>query len=345
MKKLFSVVLVLVILTFIWQRCSENKNPLPSKTHPESWMQSTSPNFHGEVVLTLGSEAGLNSCKSCHGDDFKGGRSKTSCYKCHASFPHPDDWLIATSAGFHGSFLKQTDWNAAVCKDCHGADYSGGTAEVSCFKCHVSYPHREGWMVQGSNEFHGLFVIAMNWSLVSCQKCHGNDFQGGMSGISCLTCHSDYPHVEGWALESSSNFHGQYIRQAGWSMASCKTCHGDDYKGGKSGSSCYDCHQETGGPEACNTCHGSAQNAAPPKDLSGNTETTAIGVGAHQFHYGLYQTCAICHSVPTSFSDPNHIDNTPNAEVLAYLQWDRTTATCVSSCHPDPNKSYIWNNF
>ena len=91
----------------------------------------------------------------------------------------------------------------------------------------------------------------------------------------------------------------------------------------------------TGG---CDGCHGSAQNPAPPTDLSGNTFTTAIGVGAHQKHLsggGLRGPvpCTTCHQVPSQITDPGHLHPGP-ANVDASLGWDRTSQTCGTAwCH------------
>lgn len=76
----------------------------------------------------------------------------------------------------------------------------------------------------------------------------------------------------------------------------------------------------TGGGGACDSCHGSAGNSAPPTDLAGNTARTAVGVGAHREHLALSTwrreiNCSNCHVVPTSVGDPLHIDGDNVAEV------------------------------
>ncbi len=52
-----------------------------------------------------------------------------------------------------------------------------------------------------SPDFHGTLIQNLGWNFSLCQGCHGQDFSGGTSGVSCLTCHSDGP-------------------------TSCTTCHG-----------------------------------------------------------------------------------------------------------------------
>ena len=45
-------------------------------------------------------------------------------------FSNPD------SGSFHGTFIKNNNWDLISCQQCHAADYSGGTAEFSCNSCH-----------------------------------------------------------------------------------------------------------------------------------------------------------------------------------------------------------------
>ncbi|MBN2088731.1 hypothetical protein JW964_03920 [candidate division KSB1 bacterium] len=212
----------------------------------------------------------------------------------------------------------------------------------------ASKAHPEGWNVTTSEVFHGekvLASLASGSGLTSCKSCHGQNFDGGESQVACATCHKDYPHPLAWTMIKSSDNHGHYIKSEKWSMERCKSCHGADYSGGKSGSSCFHCHKEEQGPEACNVCHGSQKNFAPPEDTENNVETTALGVGAHQVHIDKGFGCSICHVVPTTLASPGHLDDTPHAEVLPTWTWDREKATCGRSCHTNPEKTYIWNNF
>ncbi|MEK6650289.1 MAG: CxxxxCH/CxxCH domain-containing protein, partial [Bacteroidota bacterium] len=111
------------------------------------------------------------------------------------------------------------------------------------------------------------------------------------------------------------------------------------------------------GPADCAHCHGSATNAAPPTDLSGNTATSARGVGVHQAHLVATSAksvkCAECHTVPASLDytgADGHLEGTALAEVamadtLARLvtnagasvpnpTYDATAQSCSSTyCH------------
>lgn len=92
-------------------------------------------------------------------------------------------------------------------------------------------------------------------------------------------------------------------------------------------------------------CHGTDSSNAPPKSISGVTDTTAVGVGAHQPHVDVAPTwhrkieCADCHVVPTDVGSPGHIDGDNKAEVTfgalaGVSSWDGTT--CTTSCHGSP---------
>jgi predicted CxxxxCH...CXXCH cytochrome family protein len=124
-------------------------------------------------------------------------------------------------------------------------------------------------------------------------------------------------------------------------------------------------------PYTCNACHGNATNAAPPKDLEGNTSTSSPGVGAHQAHLLASHTlsakvgCTECHTVPALYSDVGHLDLTAGAELSfqgdvvtsnlaalagpAHPAYSRTTLKCDNTyCHgyfPNGNKAApVWTD-
>jgi hypothetical protein len=76
---------------------------------------------------------------------------------------------------------------------------------------------------------------------------------------------------------------------------------------------------DVGAEGGCTACHGGA-NPAPPVDLSGMTETSEPGVGAHQIHLaGTPRSrpvaCGECHLVPDDTYAPGHLDSPLPAEV------------------------------
>lgn len=310
--------------------------------HQEGWMERKSPQFHGAVVKQLGEQE----CQGCHGTDFMGGTSEVSCYDCH-TFPHLSSWNNRQSEGFHGKVAKQQ--GNEICQSCHGTRYRGGTSGVACYDCHT-YPHQDAWMdLSQGDEFHGQVVQQVGTE--KCQGCHGAEFQGGTSGISCYDCHT-YPHQ---GFFKGGTVHGKFIKtELNWDLLNCRFCHGTDYSGGRVtvGLTCRDCHTSTAGPEACNTCHGDfyhPSQIAPPQDLHNNFDMSAVGVGAHQNHVTTTTVtntynCDQCHTPVSNFQSPTHIDQTPLAEIeFAALatgngslntSWDHGNATCGEVyCH------------
>lgn len=50
--------------------------------------------------------------------------------------------------------------------------------------------HPEGITNPKSSNFHGVLIQNLNWKLSECQNCHAADYSGGITGESCLTCHT-----------------------------------------------------------------------------------------------------------------------------------------------------------
>lgn len=341
---------LLIFSGFVLFQCTDKKDPVSVPTHPSGWTEPASANFHGKALAENG---GLNavSCQSCHGSDYLGGTSGVACGKCHNQYPHPQGWLNSASQNFHGgAYLANPDPN---CQGCHGSDYQGGSSRVSCYKCHDQFPHPGGWLQQNQANFHGAFLLTGALDLANCQNCHGQDYKGGSSKVSCFTCHAAYPHPEGFANNASPNFHsGAIAEQWKWDILPCRSCHGTDYAGaGFQQKNCLACHTAPNGPEACNTCHGGIDNAAPPLALGNQTSPSFLGVGVHQQHVapGVWSTfsagqCQTCHKTPANYSDPGHIDDDGIAEVMfnslanfngeANTTWNRNGGSCNNVyCH------------
>ena len=68
---------------------------------------------------------------------------------------------------------------------------------ASCSKLNEPIPltpeltiHREGILDKDLPTFHGNLVRESSWDLIVCQSCHAADYSGGITGSSCLTCHT-----------------------------------------------------------------------------------------------------------------------------------------------------------
>jgi hypothetical protein len=78
----------------------------------------------------------------------------------------------------------------------------------------------------------------------SCSSCHGTDFKGGISGVSCTSCHLGSPtsvHPLDWNPVYSN--HASYVTANGTNACSNQYCHGSLLTGvANSGPSCTSCH-------------------------------------------------------------------------------------------------------
>lgn len=126
--------------------CSKDAEPLPSVAHPSTWNEEGVENFHGNKVLTVGSET----CVSCHGEDYSGGTSGIACADCHADYPHPPEWSAPGNENSHAAYIKNLYWSLDRCKTCHGNDYTGGSSGESCYNC-----HKESGGPEACNTCHG----------------------------------------------------------------------------------------------------------------------------------------------------------------------------------------------
>ena len=53
---------------------------------------------------------------------------------------HSPGFLDENSDDFHVRDLERHDWDLNLCAKCHGEDFAGGTAQVSCLTCHPAGP-------------------------------------------------------------------------------------------------------------------------------------------------------------------------------------------------------------
>jgi hypothetical protein len=118
-----------------------------------------------------------------------------------------------------------------------------------------------------------------------CKKCHGQDLQGGISGVSCSKCHPGYPHPTGWAQPLQ---HGSIY---GANPQYCQKCHGADYRGGTSLVSCINeptspqptgCHPNPASIHTANWKDVDHGKAAKSKPLSSDP-------------FASFFTCQNCH--------------------------------------------------
>jgi predicted CxxxxCH...CXXCH cytochrome family protein len=295
-----------------------------------------------------------------------------SCRKCHGSTnaSPPVDLAGNTDVSSPGVGAHQAHRGAAGLADA-----------VSCNECHISpsgldYTGADGHMDGTPNaelNFGTLAKLATpgvmpnpsySFTNRTCADayCHGSFKNGNLTnapvwnspvgtGAACGTCHGNTAGAttaEKALPKTAANggTHPNYTQ--------CSMCH-DQVVNASTDIIDLAKHIDGvnqiypyGGTADCSHCHGSAANAAPPKDIAGNTTTTARGVGAHQMHL-LASTarpvkCAECHTVPTSLDysgADGHMEGTALAEVAMDDTLARTITTVGStSTQIIPNPTY-----
>jgi predicted CxxxxCH...CXXCH cytochrome family protein len=289
---------------------------------------------------------------------------------------HAAGILDPSSSDFHGLELRRRDWSFSLCAHCHGDDFTGGASGVTCTSCHKDGPtacttcHGTG-PTTNAHVAHGAAKVA-------CSECHvvptrwdddGHILHDGVAitapakvtfgaRAQITVDPADRAGPPTWDGTTCSNVycHGDVLHAGGgvatrpqWNdptPGACNRCHGDPPPN-HAQTNCASCHPANA-PHidgvvdvgtGCNGCHGSADSPAPPRDLAGNTYTTAIGVGAHQAHLQAPSkisapiACSTCHLVPAAVGDAGHLDSPPPAEVEATVNWDRNAQTCTVWCH------------
>jgi predicted CxxxxCH...CXXCH cytochrome family protein len=110
-------------------------------------------------------------------------------------------------------------------------------------------------------------------------------------------------------------------------------------------------------PPGCSSCHGSQGDPAPPRDLSGSSDTSSPGVGAHRIHLSPASSrplaCEECHRVPTELAQPGHLDGSGVEVEVAGLgtrggrdpHYDPITRSCADTyCHGSAEQPPVWND-
>lgn len=329
--------------------------------HPADW---SDPARHGATA-----EQDFSVCASCHGRDYRGGSTSTTCYQCHQGpgLDHPAaSWVIA-------GHRTAAQADMTVCQKCHGADYLGGGSHIACSSCHMEdrtrvhllawYPdvqanHRAYALANGTascgNQYcHGADLAGVAQSGPSCSTCHTWPFTGG----ACGSCHGDPP--SGTSFPNTAG--GHLVHAALGAAVTCATCH----SGAGSGTALHqnavadmalasDYNAESGAASynsaanACSSvsCHGgqttpdwftgtinvSTQCAAC--HASGTAQFNSYSSGRHTLHVGRNITCTRCHDTVKLAASHFTTLNTTAMEGPA----SATTATALNyngtTCNP-----------
>ncbi len=279
----------------------------------------------------------LSNCEQCHDEtvaedgslDLAGGfhldgelQARGECYDCHGSDPYPwppialdgSEDTTAVGVGAHDAHMTLGEFAFPVaCDDCH------------LVPVELDDPGHFGSELPAEVTFAGVAVTggaSATWNheaeppTCSNVYCHGATLSGGTNttpdwtaagtdSVVCGSCHSlppAAPHPDSTA---------------------CQICHPGTTSDGVAIDVLGGLHVngQVDVPTLCNGCHGDAESPAPPRDLSGNTATSARGVGAHRIHLddstrSRAIACNECHLVPLRTDSPGHLDEDLQAELV-----------------------------
>lgn len=206
----------------------------------------------------------------------------SGCSKDQASQPsksHPAGWAKGSGDNSHGAKIAAS--GMVSCTSCHGQDYRGGDAEVSCFECHGSYPHQEGWTQLNASQSHGKYVSQSGYSMKECQACHGLDLKDDRIGKICEDCHVTHFLESKWNSVGDPRFHGANLKNNDAELDKCRMCHGPDLKGGTSKVSCF-------------TCHGTYPHSTDFKNNGNSSEFHGAFLKANDYKTSF---CTSCHGI------------------------------------------------
>jgi predicted CxxxxCH...CXXCH cytochrome family protein len=175
-------------------------------------------------------------------------------------------------------------------------------------------------------------------STESCTECHGADLSGGISNVSCTTCHLGGPtaiHPSVW--DPIYLTHGPSVSTGVTTIASCANqyCHGTNLAGVvNSGPSCSSCHSWPYDPTTvtCGACHRIPPDGTKFPNLAGKHGKHATSNTS---------SCDICHNGASSYVGDHH-NNVINFSFLAAYTpktlltptFNATAKTCSNiSCH------------
>ena len=270
MKKIFlfyGLFIALLIGILAYQGCSELDNSVTLApdidTHPDGWANPSSSNFHGTYIFD-NKQWNLNQCKTCHGGDYTGGTSGSSCLGCHTGSGGPQNCSLC-----HGGNSGHSNPPKALNGDTSATSLGVGahmthlyntkwSAEVACEECHTDFNGFADPLHIGDNP-DGIAEI--NFGTLSRTTIGGNITPNPQWDRNTATCSSVYCH--GTFKEGNVNAAGIWTNS---SSVVCGSCHGDPNSGNPTPrdtngvfnpphfsfmtiNSCYVCHESVINPQ------------------------------------------------------------------------------------------------
>ena len=322
-------------LTLFLAGCSVDRTTpaAPGGVHPPGWADPTSSAFHAGWLEANGFP--LSQCQACHGDDYAGGAVGVSCTQagCHTSGPPTS---CTTCHGANGTPRPQTGahWDHLnFCDTCHVVPTTAQVQEHASADASTIVQF-SGLAVQGGAQ-PSFDATNMQCANVYCHFGKPTPAWTSPTPIPCDGCHGAPPAD-----------HAAWSRLATSDISSCLTCH-PGFTDPRHVNGVVDITISS-----CTTCHGSEGHANPPVSLSGSTDPTTRGVGAHDRHLNPSLpdrisepvACSSCHPVPASITSPGHLDQPTQVTLPQAGAYDTANATCNVWCHFNRTPGPTWTD-
>ncbi|MFA6541406.1 MAG: CxxxxCH/CxxCH domain-containing protein [Bacteroidota bacterium] len=214
---------------------------------------------------------------------------------------HGEGFANPKSANFHAVLIKSKNYDTQACKQCHGGDYSGGTAEKSCLTCHNKPNGPENCTTcHGSVNAAPPKDLSNNTSpSVLTVGAHQKHLLGGILGnaVACKECHTvpasvlSVGHIDGVAraevnFDTLSVFYKSNVMYNDGSCANTY-CHGNFTNGNAKVMTWND---TTASATECGSCHGDitkttlADKAVPKQVSQGGSHPNLNGAACSSCH-------------------------------------------------------------
>ncbi len=261
MKKLYIIlILMLLIISALLTSCSDLKKDLPTATsaevqiHGQGWIDTGSVNFHGKYIQNINYNLAI--CKQCHGSNYEGGTSNSSCWQCHSGPGGPEN--CATCHGMPPAPDRYGNTSStAPGVGAHYIHYTG-TGTISSTAMHCEDCHHLPNGVSDSTHITATRIAQVQISNLGALQTNGVVPSASFSQ-STLKCTNTFCHGS-WMLPKSglatdSVFSGTVMSGANYSPI---------WNGGSSQDSCGSCHgippsgHNSYGPsnsQGCSLCH------------------------------------------------------------------------------------------
>jgi predicted CxxxxCH...CXXCH cytochrome family protein len=265
-------------------------------------------------------------CSGCHGDPTRATKGSDNAANV----------LLRAAPPFDVQGHSSSDHRGVGAHSAHIND-SATHASIACATCHL------GAEPSVANDSTSVYYYARNHidgktTLEFAQMATANGATPSFD-VAALTCAGSWCHgpsapsssvSPAWTLASGplgcTGCHGTPPPAPHPQVSNCASCHGE-VAGGKDGRTIINPSLHVNGQvnvqltTNCNGgCHGTASSPAPPLDVSGASDSSAPGVGAHQKHLNTTTArqvqCNDCHVVPTSVDSPGHLNPAPGSLVV-----------------------------